>query len=216
MFTEQNELTYPQDPNPGMIGDLELFKTLLQPHFLFNSLNNLYALSIKRSELTADAIVGLSGLLEKVVSYSRREYISLDRELSLIREYIDLERIWLGDNGFLIDFHVSGETDDFIIPPLVLYTFVENCFKHGIRNAGGNGWLTLRVERKPGFLKFIARNNIANKGGDVKEIHTDDSGVGITAVRELLDKKCKNGYHLKMDESENTFTVRLRIDAITI
>src|SRR6056297_923843 len=131
MLLNQNNIAVGDDPKANTLGDLQLFKMLLQPHFLFNSLNNLYALSVSKSDRTADAIAGLSGMLEKVVSCARQDKITLADEVDLIKDYIRLEEIWLGATSMLVDFQVSGDIDSVKIPPLVLYTFVENCFKHG-------------------------------------------------------------------------------------
>jgi LytS/YehU family sensor histidine kinase len=84
--------------------NLELFKNLLQPHFLFNSLNNLYALSLRKSDETPEAIAGLSQLLERVVSFSRRDMVLLSEEIGLVNDYIALEKIWLGECSFVMDF----------------------------------------------------------------------------------------------------------------
>ena len=198
------------DAGASRPGDLELFKMLLQPHFLFNSLNNLYALSIKRSEQTADAIAGLSMLLEKVVSIARRDYITLSEEVELIREYIKLEKIWLGETSFRIDFQVKGDLEDFQVPPLVLFTFVENCFKHGIRRSSGDGWLIIKVEVRNGALNFSTRNNIPATG-NLESTNQKLSGLGVTAVKELLQSKCYGNYTLKHGRSENVYTVDLQV-----
>ncbi len=102
--------------------NLELFKNLLQPHFLFNSLNNLYALSLSHSERTPDAIAGLSQLLEKVVNYSRKDLISLSEEVALIEDYISLEKFWLGESSFLAGFSGKRRCKQCLYsPPCYLY-----------------------------------------------------------------------------------------------
>ena len=101
MFID-NYLLHRHDPQQADRDNLELFKNLLQPHFLFNSLNNLYALSIRKSEETPEAIAGFSYLLERVVSYSCKETIPLSEEIALIEEYIALEKIWLGECSFIL------------------------------------------------------------------------------------------------------------------
>lgn len=211
MFIQQNDISLPQEQRTGSLRDLELFKMLLQPHFLFNSLNNLYALSVKKSDQTTDAIAGLSDLLAKVVSCSRQELISLDQEIDLIEDYIRLERIWLGETTFLLDLQVSGATSEFKIPPLVLYTFVENCFKHGIRKCNGDGWLTIRIDVKSGTLRFQAKNLIPNWGEEMCGSRSRNSGLGIMAVKELLDKKCNGKYELKTGCKGNAYSVDLLI-----
>ena len=134
--------------------NLELFKSLLQPHFLFNSLNNLYALSVRKSEQTPQAIAGLSQLLEKVVDYSRKDLILLSEEIGLIKDYIALEKIWLGECSFMLDLQVKGDTTDVSIPPLTIYTLIENAFKHGIRKCENKGWITIHLMVKKDKILF--------------------------------------------------------------
>ncbi|MCF8347142.1 MAG: histidine kinase [Bacteroidales bacterium] len=209
---QQNHIALQQDQKAGAFRDLELFKTLLQPHFLFNSLNNLYALAVKRSDQTTDAIAGLSDLLAKVVNCSLQEYISLDQEVSLMKDYVRLERIWLQESGFVYDIQVSGEVEEIQIPPLVLYTFIENCFKHGIRKYKGEGWLTVKIEVEDGVLLFKAKNCIPSFNDEEAGYRTTNAGLGILAVRELLDRKCAGKYDLKAGCKGKTYQVELRID----
>ncbi len=212
MYTQQSHIALQQEQKSGVFRDLELFKTLLQPHFLFNSLNNLYALAVKRSDQTTEAIAGLSDLLAKVVNCSRQEYISLDQEVGLIKDYIRLERIWLQDSGFVYDIQVSGNAEEIQIPPLVLYTFIENCFKHGIRKCKGDGWLAVKIEVKEGGLLFKAKNCVPACHDEASGFRTTNAGLGILAVRELLDKKCAGKYDLKAGCNGKTYQVELRID----
>jgi LytS/YehU family sensor histidine kinase len=196
---------------PVAISDLELFKMLLQPHFLFNSLNNLYALSVMRSEQTSDAIAGLSDLLSRVVSCSRRDFVTVDEEVELIRQYIELEKIWLGENSFLLHFSVSGDTGNFRVPPMVLYTFVENCFKHGIRKCHGDGWLAINIEVCGGSLSFSAKNRVPGMAGMMFDESGGRSGLGIEAARSLLEQKCTGRYYLTTGRKGSVYSVNLQI-----
>ncbi len=209
---QQNHIALQQDQKAGAFRDLELFKTLLQPHFLFNSLNNLYALAVKRSDQTTEAIAGLSDLLAKVVNCSRMDFITLDEEIDLIRDYVRLERIWLQESGFVYDIQVSGSRRDIQIPPLVLYTFIENCFKHGIRKCKGDGWLAVKIEVKDGNLLFRAKNRIPYCIDEEAVCRTTNAGFGILAVRKLLDKNCAGKYDLKAGCNGKTYQVELRIN----
>lgn len=211
MLLRQNQLTIPKNQKAARLGDLELFKMLLQPHFLFNSLNNLYALSVKKSEHTAEAIAGLSDLLEKVVSISRKEFISLSQEVELIEDYINLEKIWLGETSFLLDFKKSGDMHEIILPPLLLYTFVENCYKHGIRKCASDGWLRIRIEAIKGVLYFSAKNQVPSWNKDIRNYRMHE-GLGVIAARELLEKRCYGRYELKNGLHNNVYSVELKID----
>ena len=176
--------------------NLELFKNLLQPHFLFNSLNNLYALSIRQSEQTPEAIASLSHLLERVVSFSRQETIQLSEEIALIKEYIALERIWLGDCSFLLDFQVKGDTEGVSIPPLTIYTLIENAFKHGIRKCRNNGWVTIHLVVKDDKILLKIRNGVQQTVEESMASTVPATGLGIEAVRKLLESSYRKHFYL--------------------
>ena len=195
--------------------NLELFKTLLQPHFLFNSLNNLYALSISKSEKTSDAIVNLSQLLEKVVIYSTCELIPLTDEIKLIQDYIELEKTWLGECSFLMDIRVKGEIESISIPPLTLYTLVENAFKHGIRKCTEKaGWITINILVKKGRVYCKIRNACPTDS----ELERDDAirstGIGLEAIMNILNNKYKNKYILDSKQVDSVYCVDLLLEDI--
>jgi len=215
MLISQNNVTLNDDHRTSSPGDLELFKMLLQPHFLFNSLNNLYALSIKQSDQTADAIAGLSDLLEKVVSSTRMDYIPLTQEVELIRDYIKLEKIWLGESGFLLDLEIKGDTDQIVVPPLLLYTFVENCFKHGVRKCAGEGWLSISIVSKRGTLYFSTKNQVPSWEAHEPASGNGRTGLGVVAARELLERKCCGKYRLESGLKNSVYSVDLRIDQLS-
>jgi len=194
--------------------NLELFKSLLQPHFLFNSLNNLYALSLRKSDQTPEAIAGLSQLLERVVEYSRKDMILLSDEIGLIKDYIALEKIWLGECSFLLDFQVKGDTTGVSIPPLTIYTLIENAFKHGIRKCGNNGWITIHLVVKANKMLLKVRNSVRsceNTGPNDQAAHT---GLGIEAVRKLLDDSFRKKYYLDARSIGDVYAVDLIIGRV--
>jgi two-component system, LytTR family, sensor kinase len=193
---------------------LELFKNLLQPHFLFNSLNNLYALALSRSDETPEAIAGLSHLLERVVSFSRQETILLSEEIALIEEYIALEKIWLGECSFIMDFQVKGDTHEVSIPPLTIYTLIENAFKHGIRKSRNNGWVTIHLVVKEDKILLKVRNGVQQFYDDSKEAPVACAGLGIEAVRKLLDFSYRKHYHLNARPIGNVYAVDLIIGRV--
>jgi LytS/YehU family sensor histidine kinase len=194
--------------------NLELFKSLLQPHFLFNSLNNLYALSIRSSDQTSEAIAGLSQLLERVVAFSRKELIPLSEEIELIQDYIALEKIWLGECTFLLDFQVKGDTSDVFIPPLTLYTLIENAFKHGIRKSENKGWITIHLMVKKDKILLKIRNSVQQHEG-ADQINPDqNAGLGIEAVRKLLEGSYRKSYYLEARPIGNVYAVDLIIGRV--
>jgi len=190
---------------------LELFKNLLQPHFLFNSLNNLYALSLRKSEETPEAIARLSLLLERVVSYSRKETILLSEEIGLIQEYIALEKLWLGECSFLMDFQVKGDTEGVSIPPLTIYTLIENAFKHGIRKCSNKGWVTIHLVVKDDKILLKVRNGVQIPEDSTQASPVAATGLGIEAVRKLLESSYRKHYFLDARPIGNVFAVDLII-----
>jgi len=194
--------------------NLELFKSLLQPHFLFNSLNNLYALSVRKSEQTPEAIAGLSQLLEKVVLFSRRELISLNEEVALIEDYIALEKIWLGETYFRMDFQVKGDTSGVSVPPLTIYTLIENAFKHGIRKCEKKGWITVYIQVKKDKILLQIRNSVNRRELNDGFKTVSHEGLGIEAVRKLLEGSYRKSYYLDARAIGDVFAVDLIIGRI--
>ena len=187
--------------------NLELFKNLLQPHFLFNSLNNLYALSLRKSEETPEAIAMLSHLLERVVSYSRQETILLSEEIALIQEYIALEKIWLGKCSFVMDFQVKGDTNDVSIPPLTIYTLIENAFKHGVSVRKSCSIIIKMTSHEKTVLFTIENDNFPKKIAD-----KSGSGIGLQNLGKRLELLYPNKNTYKTLVKDNRFVVNLEIE----
>jgi LytS/YehU family sensor histidine kinase len=194
--------------------NLELFKSLLQPHFLFNSLNNLYALSLRKSDQTPEAIAGLSQMLERVVAYSRKDLISLSEEVALIQDYIALERIWLGERSFLMDFQVKGDTSGVSIPPLTIYTLIENAFKHGIRKCENRGWITIHLLVKRDKVLLKIRNSVNRCDHPGVFTPASQTGLGIEAVKKLLEGSFRKAYYLDARSIGDIFAVDLIIGRV--
>lgn len=186
-------------------GGVDLFRELLQPHFLFNSLNNLYALSLRGSDQTSEAIACLSHLLEKVVSFSRKKQVGLKEEMELVRDYIALERIWLGEGHFHADIQVRGEPGELQIPPLTIYTLVENAFKHGVRQSQESPWVTLYLVIKQDHFYLKVRNACCKEPARISR----STGLGIDAVRSLLDSAYEQHHHFEARMIGDVFAVDL-------
>ena len=214
MITDQYLISRNHRSQEDERNNLELFKNLLQPHFLFNSLNNLYALSLRNSEDTPEAIAGLSLLLERVVTYSRQETILLSEEIELIQEYIALEKIWLGECSFMMDFQVKGDTKGVSIPPLTIYTLIENAFKHGIRKCHNNGWVTIHLVVKEDKILLKVRNGVQGGEDSTQVSPVAATGLGIEAVRKLLESSYRKHYYLDARPIGNVFAVDLIIGRV--
>ena len=189
----------------------ELYKNLLQPHFLFNSLNNLYAISIHRSEQIPQAIAELSQLLEQIVTYARMDLIPLSEEIRLVKDYLSLEKIWLGETFFCADLQVKGDTAEFFIPPMTIYTLVENAFKHGVRRFGNGAWITVHLTVKEDRVLLKIRNPVGKDRTPAGEHSASQTGLGIEAVRKMLEGSYRKRYLLDVRSIGDVFAVDLMI-----
>ena len=187
--------------------ELVLLKAQLQPHFLFNSMNNLYALSLDRSAKTSDGIAQLAELLQAVLYDCNDQLFPLSKEIKLIRNYMELEKLRYGAQLDL-NFNVSGHVEIWNIPPMLLFTFVENCFKHGKPKPDGEFFVCLNLTVTSYQLKFVAQNSISESAvvSDKKS-----GGVGLSNARKRMDIIYGTNYQLCYGVTENSWITYLEI-----
>lgn len=186
--------------------ELTQLKTQLHPHFLFNTMNNLYALSIEQSSKTSESIARFSELLRSVLYECNETEIELEKEIALVCNYIDLEKIRFGSR-LQVEFEISGETSNFKIAPMLLFTFVENCFKHGASPdpATPSIKIVLKTEGKAFYFmtensKPLAENTLPKTGG-----------IGLKNVQKRLDLIYGSNYLLKISDNYHNYIVELKI-----
>lgn len=187
--------------------EMKLLKAQLNPHFLFNSLNNIYALSLDSLPETSDMILKLSELMRYQLQSSKKEMVPLEDELNFIRNYIELEKIRLTDRAD-VQLHIEGEGIQAKIAPMILIPYIENSFKHGIdtlQDSFIHIYLKIDEER----LDFSVENSIPAK--KLKRISTE---TGMDNTRRRLDLLYKNRYLLKAEAEGNTFKVNLVLNII--
>jgi len=190
--------------------ELNLLKAQLHPHFLFNTMNNLYALSIEESAKTSEGIAKISELLRSVLYDCNEVEISLEKEIKLIGNYIDLEKMRYG-NRLHVQFDVSGQVDKMKIAPMLLFSFVENCFKHGSRNDPENPYIRINLAVSEKRMVFEAENS---KPDNVKESNTNvvSGGIGLPNVKKRLEIIYGENYNLEFKNEKRMFKVRLVIN----
>ena len=186
--------------------ELSFLKAQINPHFLFNTLNNIYALASTQSEYTAPAIMKLSSIMRYVLTEARNDTVSLEKEIQFTTHYIELLKMRLTDKS-TIDFTVKGDPLGRQIAPLLLLPFVENAFKYGISTREKSPIIIL-LEIKEDSLYFSVSN--------YKHINTslkvaDNTGIGINNTRRRLDLLYDNQYALTIDDEAGKFTVHLNI-----
>lgn len=185
---------------------LQLLTAQVHPHFLFNTLNNIYSKTQKESPDGSQMIMGLSDLLRYILYEGRKALVPLDKELQMILEYINLEKIRYG-NKLELYYQITGKTKDIYIAPMLLLPFVENCFKHGASNMLQNPWINLTVGINDTTLVMKLMNGKPN----VAEKVSEKSGIGIANVRQRLLLLYKGKHDLQIREEEDVFIVDLQI-----
>ena len=186
---------------------LQLLTAQVHPHFLFNTLNNVYSKTQKESPEGSQMIMGLSDLLRYILYEGRKPLVPVDKELQMILEYINLEKIRYGSK---LDLHyfVNDETRDFYIAPLLLLPFVENCFKHGTSGMLQNPWINITIETKDSTLVMKLMNGKAR----INEVDSEKAGTGIANVKQRLDLLYKGKHQLQIREEEEVFIIDLKIE----
>jgi LytS/YehU family sensor histidine kinase len=187
--------------------ELNLLKHQLNPHFLFNTLNNLYALALKKSDKTPEVIAKLSEILDYILYQCKDNYVPLGKEIELLENYIGLEKVRYGDRVEVIfdkDVH-----DNLKIAPLILLTFVENAFKHGISQELQKGNIHISISAKEDIIVFKSSNT--KPSTSISSEETDKKSIGMNNIIKQLDLLYPNAYDLKINESNSNYNLRLEL-----
>jgi len=191
--------------------ELSFLRSQIHPHFLFNTLNNLYALTLIKSEKTPDVVLKLSGLLDYMIYKSNDKFVPLSKELEILESYIELERLRYNDRLDL-ECEVVGETDSYKIAPLILLPFIENSFKHGASNDRTNPKIRIKVEINDNCLKLqVVNSTLGNK----KKDETLSEGIGLKNVKRRLELIYPDSHKLEIKSGEKQFEVNLSICRIS-
>jgi len=191
--------------------DLELnfLKSQINPHFLFNTLNNIYSLSLQKSDRSPGMILKLSDLMRYILYECNVPLIALDREIKFLEDYIELEKIRHGDKAE-ITFDVTGTTNGATIPPLLLIPFVENAFKHGINAQLGKAWvhIMIKLDATNNIFTFQIENN--KPPVNVRKTHTS-GGIGIDNAKKRLQMIYPEQHLLTITDESGIYRVNLNI-----
>jgi sensor histidine kinase YesM len=209
-LSTQNRLLQLQKDN--LILELEALKSQINPHFLFNTLNNIYSLSLRKSEKAPEMILKLSDMMRYVLYECSSETVPLEREFQFIRNYIDLERIRHGDH-VSISFELNGDPGDNKIGPLLLIPIVENCFKHGLNAQMEKGFVDIRLSVTDHNLTLAASNSITETKA-LSDMFRGKrrNGIGLENVRKRLNLLYPHQHRLVIDPSANRWMVTLDLN----
>ena len=181
--------------------ELSFLRSQINPHFLFNNLNNIYALVYYRSDQSLQAIAGLSELLRYML-YDTAETVALSREVAYIEKYISLQQLRY-EQPEKISFKVSGPAEEVQVPPLLLIPFVENAFKHG--DGSAPDWLNIDLAVDPAYIHFTCANKKAAGRKD------PEGGIGIENVTRRLALLYPGKSKLEILDQDQLFTVKLEL-----
>jgi hypothetical protein len=185
--------------------ELKYLRTQIQPHFFFNTLNNLYALTLKKSDKAPRLVIKLSEMMQYVLYEVKSSRASLLQEINHINNFIDIERMRYNDS-VECELDITGNIEDIEVPPLLFLSFVENCFKHGLRE---NDFIKINMSFEivnKNYLKFKLSNNF-NPNAENQEKH----GIGIANAKRRLSLLFFNDYELKTEVIDDIYKLYLKI-----
>lgn len=186
--------------------EVSYLKAQINPHFLFNTLNSLYALSLEKSDEAPDAILKLSSIMRYVVTESSNDLVSLHKEMKYIEDYIDLQKLRMVDTtNFTFD--KRGDFSHNKIAPLLLIPFIENAFKYGL-NPEKKSFITIHFKIDDGFLSLIVSNSKTVK--NVHEKQKTETGLENTMLR--LNYLYPEKHKLTIIETEEIYNLELKLN----
>jgi LytS/YehU family sensor histidine kinase len=193
--------------NEKLTAELTFLKAQINPHFLFNTLNNLYYLAFTNSPNTTEVIAKLSQMMRYMIYDSNHEKVLLSKEIEYIDNYISLEKLRL-NNHIPINFTVEGEVSQVKIVPLILITFLENAFKHGVSNNSQTAYITIKLILHNKQLIYTVENSKLETNNHEK------SGIGLQNVKRRLDLSYPQKSHLQVTDGENDYKISLTLDIL--
>jgi len=199
LSSEQNKK---ETENEKLNTELSFLKSQINPHFFFNTLNNIYSLAIIKSEQTAPAVIKLSSIMRYILSETEKDFVPLQNEIEFTKNYIELQQMRLTDKVTVV-FNTDGITDDLQIAPLLFIPFVENAFKYG-NTMMANTHILFSMEQSGNKIVFTAENYIS------KHQVINSTKAGLLNVQKRLELLFPNRHLLQITKSE-LFTINLQI-----
>ena len=193
--------------NEKLIAELNFLKEQINPHFLFNTLNNIYYLAYTKSDNTTEVIAKLSQMMRYMIYESNHQQVDLTKEIEYMQSYVSLERLRLNDQ-IPIDFKVEGNPSGIKVAPLILITFLENAFKHGVTGSNKSAWVNLSLKVDGKDCVYTVENS---KSNGVTSEHGKSSGIGLQNVRRRLELTYPEKYTLEVKDQPDRYSVKLKL-----
>jgi LytS/YehU family sensor histidine kinase len=192
--------------NEKLHSELAFLKSQVNPHFLFNILNNICSLARKKSDDTENAIIQLSRIMRYMLYDSKDEKVSLEKEAEYLQNYIDLQRLRISDS-VIINFKIEGNINGKMVEPMLLIPFVENAFKHGVSYLEASH-IDIHLKIDNNDLQFRIENNRIKKNDDPIQ---QESGIGLKNVLRRLDLLYPGTHTINIEETTTKYIVNLDI-----
>ena len=202
----KNEKQIKEMENEKLTAELAFLKSQVNPHFLFNILNNICSLARKKSDDTENALIKLSQIMRYMLYESKDERVSLEKEVEYLKSYIELQQLRISDK-VVINFNINGDTESMMIEPLLLIPFVENAFKHGVSYMDAS-IINILLNIKQNELNFMVDNTIAVKRDTSLP---SDSGIGLKNVVRRLELLYPGKHTLHVKDDGVIYTIDLQI-----
>ncbi len=191
-----------------LASELKYLKAQIHPHFLFNTLNNLYALTLKNSKKAPDIVLKLSGLLDYMLYHTNTNQVALEKELAVIDNYIELEKIRYGDRLDL-QYHIEGDISSCRIAPLTIFPFVENAFKHGASNDVSRPVIAIDIKTDGNIFSLKVENSVPQRR---TEDNNHSNGLGLENIKKQLALVYPDKHKLQIDADQKFFRILLTIN----
>jgi two-component system LytT family sensor kinase len=189
--------------------ELQLLKSQIHPHFLFNTLNNIYSFTLSKSPVAGHLVSQLSSILRYMLTDCASSLVTVEKELNLISYYIELERVRY-KNCLNVNKTIAGNMKGKLIAPLLLIPFVENCFKHGTSKVLSEPWINLKLILNEHQLQF----RLSNSKPKESPLKKETKGIGLENVKKRLRLIYPDAHTLVIDQSEDSYTVDLQVTLI--
>ena len=188
--------------------ELNSLKTQVNPHFLFNSLNSIYSLSLAKSERTPETVLELSNLLRYMLYEVKEDTADLGKELEMMESYVELQKL-RADQSTEVSFKVLGEPEGIHIAPLLFFPLIENSFKHGVKGVSDQAYVRILLNADKSSVSF----GIENNKGQVDDVEKGKfGGIGLENVKRRLSLIYPGKHRFEIEESEEEYKVKLSIE----
>lgn len=195
--------------NQSLTSELALLRSQINPHFLFNTLNNIDTLVNINPEKASSSIIKLSDIMRYMLYYSNTEFVPLNKEIEYLESFVSLQQLRIKDPNFT-SFIVDGDTQGKTIPPMLIIPFLENAYKHGRKDVKSPG-ISVHIEIHQKLFTFSIKNPYKDKDKLEKDAY---SGIGLTNIKRRLDLLYKDKFYLNIDNKNGIYHVILTINIL--